>query len=189
MLGRNRGAGEDREYDYLQYAAMTVGSTPTSGGQTANDPSGWSTDTLKDYFERLVHDADRRYEQRFVAQEKAVEAALEASALATSKAEQDNQRWRDAANEWRDAMNDREVRFMPRNEAAAELGNFAKQLEEHVKARAFLIDSLQKQISELQTWRASTEGKSTGLSAGWGYLVGAIGLAATVIAIILALAP
>lgn len=184
---RRRAGGVSVSSEPLPDMAGSVGSSPSGGGQTAKDPSGWSTDTLKDYLERIVHESDRRYEQRFEAQEKAVRAALDSAALAVTKAETDNLKWREAANEWRLAMGDRERNFMPRNESVSEFGNLEKQLAEHVKSRGILIESLQKQITDLQTYRAANEGKSTGLHAGWGYLVGAVGFLATIIAVILAL--
>lgn len=148
---------------------VTVGSTPAGGGETAKDPSGWSTDTLKAYVERIVHEGDRRYEQRFEAQEKAVTAALTSAALAVERAEINAEKWRANANEWRAAMTDREKQFMSRDQADSK------------------FDALDKRIAGLEKSRSSSEGRSGGLNAGWGYLVGAIGLAATVIAIVVAL--
>lgn len=143
----------------------SVGSSPAGGGETAKDPSGWSTDTLKAYVERVVHESDRRYEQRFEAQEKAVTAALASAALAVDRAEVNAERWRNNANEWRAAMTDREKNFMSRDQADSQ------------------FDALEKQITDLKRSRDASEGRMGGISAGWGYLVGAIGLAAALVAI------
>ena len=62
--------------------------------------SGHNCNTLKD----LMDERDRRYEQRFLESEKALE-------LANKHSEQ----WRSSANEWRQAMTDREREFLPRN--------------------------------------------------------------------------
>lgn len=100
------------------------------GGQTEKEPSGWSTDTLKEHLEALVEAADVRYEQRFLAQEKAVRealasqekavvAALTAAEKAVLVAERNAEEWRKGANEWRGSMNDREKNFASRTELGA----------------------------------------------------------------------
>lgn len=143
---------------------------------TSPNGSGW---TFK-YFDRLIHETDRRYEERFegqekavaaalAAQEKAVAAALAAAALAVDKAEANSEKWRANANEWRAAMNDRETAFPSKLEIDAKL------------------NAIDKQIADLKKSRDSSEGRIGGVSASWGYLIGAIGLVATVIAIVTAL--
>ena len=138
------------------------------GGETAKDPSGWSTDTLKAYIERVIVEHDRRYEERFVAQQMAVRAALDAAAEATMKAEQNAERWRNNANEWRAAMTDREKNFMSQGQANTQ------------------FDALEKQIALLNKRNDIAEGRIGGVSAGWGWLVGAVGLIGSIIAIFLA---
>lgn len=69
---------------------------------------------MKEYLEALINEADKRYEQRFVAQEKAVGAALSAAEKAVTLAEANAEKWRTNANEWREAMNDRERNFLSR---------------------------------------------------------------------------
>jgi hypothetical protein len=67
---------------------------------------------LKEYVEAMIAAADRRYEDRFNAQEKAVNAALAAAEKAVATAETNAEKWRMNANEWRAAMNDRERQFL-----------------------------------------------------------------------------
>ena len=67
---------------------------------------------LKEYIEALISAADRRYEDRFSAQEKAVAAALSSAEKAVDRAEVNAERWRANANEWRAAMTDRERQFL-----------------------------------------------------------------------------
>jgi hypothetical protein len=137
------------------------------GGETARDPSGWSTDTLKSYIERVIDEHDRRYAERFVSQEKATQVALNSAAEAVAKAEANAEKWRANANEWRAAMTDRERNFMSREQADTQ------------------FEALEKQIDELKTYRDSAEGRAGGLSAGWGFLIGAVGLVGAIIAIVL----
>ena len=60
---------------------------------------------LRDYFERLLGEADRRYEQRFAASEQAV-----------SKAERSMANRLDGMNEFRDALKDQASRMATREE-------------------------------------------------------------------------
>lgn len=69
---------------------------------------------LKEYFEALLEERDKRYEQRFIAQEKAVVAALASADKANMLAESNAEKWRTNANEWRSAMTDRERNFLSR---------------------------------------------------------------------------
>lgn len=64
--------------------------------------------TLREYTDRLLLEVDKRYEQRFVAQELATKAALASAQLAVDKSEREAARWRDSANEWRAAMSDKD---------------------------------------------------------------------------------
>ena len=138
-------------------------------GEPERNVSGWTTDTLREHFTVLLKEVDQRNEQRFKDQDSAVKAALAAAEKAVTKAEANVEKWRESQNEWRGAMNDRERDLMPRMEA-----------EKSIAANAEKIDNLAARIDR-------TEGRSGGISAGWGYLVGAVGLLATVITIALLL--
>ena len=92
---------------------------------------GWTLTTLADHLlstvSALLGEMDKRYEQRFraqekatdtafLAQEKAIQAALAAAKEAVSKAETAVEKRFDNTNEWRNAMNDRDRNQMPRIE-------------------------------------------------------------------------
>ena len=66
-----------------------------------------TTVTLREYFERLLIESDRRYEQRFVASEEALRTA--ATVLGEYKS---------AANEWRGALKDQSSQMATRSELA-----------------------------------------------------------------------
>lgn len=83
----------------------------------------WTAKLALEHALALLEANDKRYEERFAAQEKAVKdalaaqekavnAALAASEKAVSVAETNAERWRAGANEWRAAMNDRERNFL-----------------------------------------------------------------------------
>jgi CHASE3 domain sensor protein len=82
------------------------------GGETERQVSGWTVDTLKVLVDErhvslkeLREEIEKRYTQRFDAQEKAIGVAQ-----ATAK------EYRASANEWRDAMKDREIQFVRKGE-------------------------------------------------------------------------
>lgn len=76
---------------------------------------------------------------------------------------------RQVTNEFREQLRDQAERFITRTEALA-----------RAQSNAEKIDALATRIDR-------NEGRSGGISAGWAYLVGAVGLAAALIAIFFAL--
>lgn len=126
-------------------------------GETEQNISGWTVDTLKEYTE-----------QRFTDQDKAVQAALQAAKEAVIKAETATEKRFEATNEFRGQLADQTATLLPRSE-----------YDSNHKALEDKIDALTDRMNR-------NDGKSSGLNAGWGYIVGAIGLAATIIGIILA---
>jgi hypothetical protein len=74
----------------------------------------WSVDNLRQHFDALRAEEERRYEQRFLAQERAVAAALANAEKTADRLEDQAAAWRANANEWRAAMTDREQRFVTR---------------------------------------------------------------------------
>lgn len=119
-------------------------------GETERNISGWTTDTLREHVLALINSNDKRYQQRFDAQEAANKYAQE------------------KANEFRQSLNDIGSRQMPRTEAEA------------------LAKTNSEKIDQLQARMDRNEGRGGGFAAGWGYLVGAVGLIAVLIAIFIA---
>lgn len=64
-----------------------------------------NTVTLKEHFEKILSEKD-----------KALNAALASAKEAVSVAENNAEKWRNQANEWRGAMSDREKNFITRRE-------------------------------------------------------------------------
>lgn len=142
------------------------------GGETKADVSAWTVDSLKAHIEQVVAEVDRRYEQRFVAQEKAVltaliaqkeavTSAMTAAEKAVEKAETQAKEWRAQANEWRSTMSDREARFVTQDSFTA----------------------LAEKVHDISARIDRTAGQSTGLRDAWAVLLGAAGLVASIIAI------
>ncbi len=98
---------------------------------------------------------DRRYTERsaqqdkavvdaLAAAEKAVNAALVAADKAVEKEQLSAEKWRNNANEWRQAMDDRETRFMGKEEAA------------------ITIRAVEARVAKLEREDAQTTGRSEG---------------------------
>lgn len=150
--------------------------------------------TVLQYFDRVLEEMDRRYEERcsgqdksleairvhfialmqasetknqqqFADAEKAVKAALASAEQAVSKAEINSEKWRANANEWRAAMSDRENEFMRRKEAAT------------------MITALSDRVNMIEGRVTRNEGRGTGMTAVWGYIFAGLGGVATLITI------
>jgi len=83
-----------------------------------------STETvdLREYVDRRFEDQVTAVQAALVAADKAVSAALIAQEKAVLKKEEEVERWRAAANEWRGAMSDRERDFLGRKEFYSIIG-------------------------------------------------------------------
>lgn len=91
--------------------------------------SEWTVDTLHAHLTAIL---DER--------QTAISAALAAAQLAVDTAEKNAEKWRDSANEWRGAMDDREVRFVNRAENDA------------------LLKAINDRLTVSETWRAKATG-------------------------------
>jgi glutamate synthase domain-containing protein 3 len=90
--------------------------------------SEWTISTLKEHMLALMEEQDKRNGQRFDAQESANTLALNAAKEAVTKAEVANEKRFDNTNEWRQAMNDRDSRLIPRAEAEIKFDSITGQL-------------------------------------------------------------
>lgn len=120
------------------------------------------------YVDQRFDDSDKAVQAALVSQEKAVAAALAAAEKAVNKAE-------DAANDRFEAANNVKATF---SESLSE----KLSVSEYRTAHQALIEKIDSVTARV----AAIEGRSSGLNAGWGYLAAAVGLAATIIATILA---
>jgi len=71
----------------------------------------WTPATLK----ALMDERDRRYEQRSVDSEKALQAALSAVKEARDENKHQTDKWQASANEWRQAMTDKDRNFVTKS--------------------------------------------------------------------------
>lgn len=125
----------------------------------------------------LMNERDRRYDERFEAQqravtaafiasEKSVVAALQAAERAVLKAEAAADKRFESVNEFRAQLTDQAATFMPRSEADIRL--------------SAITQSIDRMLAQL----AGLAGRSSGLNAGWGYLIGAVALIAAVVGLV-----
>lgn len=138
--------------------------------------SGWTIDTLREHFLALIAEKDKRDQQRYEAQTDAINAALLAAEKAVTKAEAANQRRFEGVNEFRQTLSDQAATFLSRAEFEAQ----RRADDTQRKADDLRMRDLAARVDK-------TEGKSAGLNAGWGYLIGAIGLFAAIVAVVVAL--
>jgi hypothetical protein len=143
--------------------------------------SGWTIDTLREHVEALLGEKDLRDQQRYdsqvkaleaalTAQQEAVRAAMAAAERAGEKVEIASEKRFDQVNEFRQLVQDIIASLMPRAEAEQRLTGLAEKVEE----------------LKLAVGKGAARG--AGLAAGWGYLLGAVGLAAAIITAVLAIA-
>jgi hypothetical protein len=162
---------------------------------------------LREHFEARLHDMDIRQQQRFDAQTKAIDAAmtaqrtaidaaLTAADKATLKAEQAAKDKFESMNEFRGTLTDQNATFMTRAESLSMFERNAERIQEIMRrldgfaARDAVLaeyDRITTQVQGLSDRVTRSEGKGSGLQAGWGYIVAGIGLIATIIAIYIAI--
>lgn len=131
-------------------------------GETEKSHSAWTTDTVLAHLLALREADNLRHDSMREANNLRHEQRFEAQEAATKYAQE-------KANEFRGQLKDQAERFMPRQEA-----------EKSMVANAEKTDAIAARMDR-------TEGRSVGISAGWGWLVGAVGLAAALISIFLTL--
>lgn len=117
-------------------------------------PVETETVSVLDHIQAILTEMDRRYQQRF----DAVKEAVSKAEIATSE------RFA-SVNEFRQTLTDQAGTFIGRGEFEA------------------MREAYAERIRELTARLDRTEGRSTGFSAGWAILVGAVGLVAAVVAV------
>jgi hypothetical protein len=126
-------------------------------GETEKNESGWTVDTLRYAIEQRFVDRDKMLDERKHEQDKQVTTALTAI----------NERL-GTMNELRGALDDFARRTISREEYDA------------------AHDALVLRVTELASRLDRSEGRGSGLNAGWIYLLGAIAAAGTVVSLLLA---
>jgi hypothetical protein len=135
-------------------------------------------------------DYDLRYQQRFDAQTKALDAALAAAkdavntALvaaekATSKAEAAADKRFESVNEFRQTLTDQTGTFLPRSEAEARMTALSEKIDDLKTATAAALATVDVRL-------AANAAKGQGMSQLWGVILGAAGLVSIIVSLFLA---
>ena len=127
-------------------------------GETQQQESGWTTDTLKYHIE-----------QRFTDQDKAVQAALLAAKEAVLKAEVASEKRFESVNEFRGQLSDQTATFIPRAEANTK------------------FDALGEKVSELTDRMNTSHGERNGSEITIGKIYAAIAAVGVIIGILVLL--
>ena len=121
-----------------------------------------------------IDESDKRYQQRFAAQEQALEKALDSMKEAINKAERATELRFESVNEFRATLTDQARDFVTRPAFDASMKT-ADQSHDSLNAK---IDALTNRVNIM-------DGKQTGGRDLWGLLVGGIGLAVAVTVMVL----
>lgn len=103
----------------------------------------WTVETLLEHINKILDDRDRRYEQRFEAQQRAID-----------KADTATEKRFEGVNEFRQSLADQNKMFLQRTEYES---NHLRLMEAH---------------EELARRVEAFEGRSSGLRQGWIYILG-----------------
>lgn len=150
-------------------------------GETEESISGWTVDTLHEHVLRMVAEHDRRYEQRFEAQEHAIkialdsvnrefhehllqveretQAAFKASEKAIDKAESSVERRLEGMNEFRAALSDSANKNLTRNEHETSTHALQDKIDVLAQSLTDKIDDVKTRVGAVE---ARTEGKTEG---------------------------
>jgi hypothetical protein len=124
-------------------------------GETEQDVSGWTVDTLHLHIIQRLGDLDRLLSRRMDDADKAIQAALAAAEKATGKAETASEKRFEGVNEFRGVLQDQQQTLITRSEHAADI----KSMGDRVTANADRVAALELRL----TSRLDTEqGRSGG---------------------------
>lgn len=181
------------------------------GGETEKEVSAWTVDSLHELMnskllglETVIHNLRSMLQERYqtqtiaidtafirqetamqtalIAAEKAVQTALASAEKAVEKAEDANAKRFDSVNEFRGQLSDIVSTFPSKVEVDIRF----VAMEEKIHG---LSAKLEAQISPLAIYVNREQGKTAGIGQAWTVLLGLIGAAATLIAILFALRP
>lgn len=138
------------------------------------DPPGPSLQTyvetrfnlLTKLMDERFKETDLRYQQRFEAGQKGLDAALAAADRAVTKAELATEKRFESVNEFRGTLDNQQRTLIPRSE-----------VDVMVKGLEGKIADITKQLDAMQA-------EKKGITGGWGYAVGAVGLVMTLISLV-----
>ena len=168
-------------------------------------PGGWTLDTLNSYITAILDERDKRYHERFeaqqhelmaalLAQKESANAAISAAKDAVTKAETANDKRFDSVNEFRAALADQQTTLLTKMEYAtahetlvtqinALSGRIADSATRHEAEMAHKV--LTDRLNDIAARIDRIEGVSTGVTKSWGYLVAILGIALSIAGVLI----
>lgn len=140
-------------------------------GETEREPSGWTLDTLKAYYDTRLAEKDLRDQQRFEATERHL----------------------NTMNEFRGSLEDQSRKFIPRDEYVTAHEPLVKQIEDlgktwesrHAEFRETITTRIVKIETDVATNTAANVARRGGASDVWAYIVAAAGVAFGIVGLII----
>jgi hypothetical protein len=149
-------------------------------GETGDVHSGWSVDTLHEHLSQQLRDLRSMLDERYETQTKATDKAFEAQQLAMKTA-------LTAAETAVQTAMQAESRAVTKAEVAADKRfELLNELRGDVATKSEL-EALEKLITALASRMDLGDGRSTGLNAGWVYLLAGVAAIGTIVSIYLAM--
>jgi hypothetical protein len=118
------------------------------------------------------------------AQKELVQTSFTASEQAIAKAEKAQTEYNIRSNEFRGQLDDQAKTLMPRAESFSMFKSFEDKMYIQNSSTEKSLDSLRLDIKSLRESRSELGGRGAGLQAGWGMLLAAVGLIATIVALL-----
>jgi hypothetical protein len=144
-------------------------------------------DGVTAWFEKLLHERDRRYEERFNSQKEAVSAAFKASQLAIDKAETALLDWKTSHNELQRQLKDQQATFYSRKDVDALLAGLTKNTEDKLARLDEDVRGLRETRSEGTGGSNAQRQARTQSDASVGLLIAGVGVAISALVSISAL--
>lgn len=116
---------------------------------THDADGGWTLATLKEHYDQRFLETDKAVHTAMISYEKAVSAALLTVEKATEVLRATTGEWQRNANEWRDAMDDREKTFATNAQTDREFRALREKLESE-------LDRIRDSLEELRLRQAET---------------------------------
>lgn len=146
----------------------------------------------KIYLESQIASLRDTFTAQIVSQKEAIGAAIASADKAVAKAETATEKRFESVNEFRKTLDDQSKDMQTKSEANLRFTALEERLTEAMRGvnskidtmRASLDqqhDGLEKRLNDLSADAREVKGRGAGLNAGWVYLIGGIGLMATII--------
>lgn len=141
----------------------------------------------KEYLEAQISGLKETLIAQIVSQKEAINAALVSADKAVLKAEVASEKRFESVNEFRATLSDQQRDLATKNECDLRFKAVEDRLTESMRTRQAQIEAVNMRVNELSEIMREQKGRGSGLNAGWGYLVGGLGVAATIVTLIVLL--